>query len=203
MWFMMNNIENIFAHIPSFIFWKDIQACFLGCNLHAARSAGLNAPSEIQGKTDFDLPWADYAELYREGDQEVLDGVPMRNVVQPSSKSNGDLIIVLVNKVPLFNKNNQMIGTIGSCIEITNQTHCGKFDNTKKNIPITKKQADCLLYLAKGMSAKQIADKMEVSVRTTEYHINLLKEKLKFRNKSTLIKKAFELDFIKIRLFSN
>lgn len=200
----MRALENVFIQIPSFIFWKDTRSRFLGCNLPFARAAGLNNTFEIRGKTDFELAWADtHAKLYQEGDQQVLDGILMHNVLEPQLQANGKLNIILINKIPLLDKRNQKIGIIGCYTEIGNPSYNGKFDSSKKNIAITKKQSECLFYLAKGMSIKQVANYMGISVRTAEYHTEILKTKFNCRTKSSLIAKALELDFIKIKLLAN
>src|SRR5438445_3793836 len=71
------NLESsvILNQVPSFIFWKDLNSVFLGCNNAFAHSAGLASPNDIIGKTDFDLIWGDTcAELYQKSDRKVLDG---------------------------------------------------------------------------------------------------------------------------------
>lgn len=198
------NIENIFIQIPSFVFWKNTDSQFLGCNLYFAQAAGFNCPSEIIGKTDFDLAWGDtHAELYQEGDQKILEGALFKNIIEPQLQTDNKTISILINKMPLLNSQGQKIGVIGSYTEIRDPLYHGNVDSLKNNIALTKKQAECLLHLASGITAKEIADKMGVSVRTAEYHINLLKKKMKCINKAGLIAKAMEFDFIKIRLFSN
>jgi len=42
--------------IPQYIFWKDINSVYLGCNRRFALLAGVGSPDKIVGKTDFDLP---------------------------------------------------------------------------------------------------------------------------------------------------
>lgn len=65
---------------------------------------------------------------------------------------------------------------------------------------LSPKQAEWLYYLVKGMHAKKIAEKMKISQRTAEYHINTLKQKLNCRFKSDLIAKALTFNFIKSKI---
>ncbi len=63
------DIENIFIQIPNYIFWKDLNSLYLGCNASLAQAVGLQHPDEIVGKSDCDMPWAEtHTEIYRQGD---------------------------------------------------------------------------------------------------------------------------------------
>ena len=59
---------------PDFVFWKDRGSVFLGCNQKFAEVAGFKSPSEIIGKTDYDLAWSDSeADYFREVDRRVIE----------------------------------------------------------------------------------------------------------------------------------
>ncbi len=65
-----------------------------------------------------------------------------------------------------------------------------------QNIHLTAKQKECLDYLAKGLSAKEIALRMHISPRTVESHLEHIKMKLNVNFKSELLalwEKAFYL----------
>jgi CBS domain-containing protein len=49
-------LQTVFDTFPLAVFWKDRSSRFLGCNQNFARHANLNSPTEILGKTDFNLP---------------------------------------------------------------------------------------------------------------------------------------------------
>jgi DNA-binding NarL/FixJ family response regulator len=61
---------------------------------------------------------------------------------------------------------------------------------------ITPREKEVLNLVVKGNSTKQIADQLNISIRTVESHrINMLK-KMKVSNTAELIKKAFDLKII-------
>jgi DNA-binding NarL/FixJ family response regulator len=61
---------------------------------------------------------------------------------------------------------------------------------------MTPREKEVLQMVARGLSTKQIADKLEISIRTVESHrINMLK-KFKVSNTAELIKKAMDMHFI-------
>lgn len=117
-------LENIILHVPHFIFWKDKNSVYLGCNENYAKLLGLKSPSEIVGKTDFELGWqADghSAEFFRQKDQEVLNGKSITNLEQILSSPNHEKMIVSLNKVPLMDDSGEVIGILGVSTDITKQ----------------------------------------------------------------------------------
>ncbi|MBF0552638.1 MAG: PAS domain S-box protein, partial [Deltaproteobacteria bacterium] len=53
-----NMLVNILNSVPQYIFWKDHNSVYLGCNYAFTKAAGIQNVEEIVGKTDFDLPWS-------------------------------------------------------------------------------------------------------------------------------------------------
>ncbi len=50
-------LQLVMDNIPQFIFWKDRNSVYLGCNQNFSEIAGIKNPDEIKGKTDYDLVW--------------------------------------------------------------------------------------------------------------------------------------------------
>ncbi len=51
----------------------------------------------------------------------------------------------------------------------------------------TSRELDCIRFLSSGMSAKGIAEHMNISPRTVEFHIENIKKKLKCNHKSEIV----------------
>jgi DNA-binding CsgD family transcriptional regulator len=188
-------LEAIHSQIPVSIFWKDLHSNFLGCNSQFANAARLPSPELIYGKSDYDLPWGDsHGDIYRRGDKDVLEGQLMINSFETQKTANGELITILINKTPLMNESGQKIGIIGSYFEISD------FKHTPLPTSLSARQKECLIFLCKGMTAKTIANMLSISVRTVEHHIEELKYKLDCHNKSELIIKALNFDFVKLQI---
>lgn len=67
---------------------------------------------------------------------------------------------------------------------------------SEETIEITPREKEVLLLVSQGHSTKQIADKLNISIRTVETHrINLLK-KLNVGNSAELVKKSIEKKLI-------
>lgn len=201
---MLNTLENVFIQIPNFVFLKNTKSEYVACNANFASAAGLQDAKEIVGKTDFNMPWADsHSELYREGDQEVLDGAPKFNVLETQLNTNGEIISILINKSPLIDQAGQVVGVIGSYMEYISKELIGHYDQCQINIPITKLESDYLFYIAQGFSLAQISERVGVSILMVKSQINKLKQKLNTPKDSDLQKKALSLDIIKRKLFNS
>lgn len=60
------------------------------------------------------------------------------------------------------------------------------------NLTLSKREAQCLYYLFRGQSAKEIAKNLQLSPRTIESFIETIKRKTGIHNKTKLIEKFFK-----------
>jgi len=105
-------IKLFINNISQFVFWKDINSVYLGCNSNFAKSAGFASSEEIIGKSDYDLPWSkEEADFYRKIDQEVMkSGDSQLNFEEPQTLNGGSIRWLSTSKIPLLNDNNEVIG---------------------------------------------------------------------------------------------
>ncbi len=117
-WKMLNLVMN---NIPQFIFWKDINSVYIGCNKNFAKVAGLNSPDEIAGKTDFDLPWKkEESDYFRECDRRVMDNdKPEFHIIEPQYQADGKQALLDTNKIPLHDDKGNVVGILGTYEDIT------------------------------------------------------------------------------------
>jgi two-component system, OmpR family, aerobic respiration control sensor histidine kinase ArcB len=114
-------LKKITESLPQYIFWKDENSIYLGCNQNFAKLVGLNSPQEIIGKTDYDLNWQSTghtAEAFREGDKETLAGKFLTNQEEILVLPGGKRVITLVSKQPILDKG-KSIGIVGYFTDIT------------------------------------------------------------------------------------
>jgi PAS domain S-box-containing protein len=113
-------LQLIMNNIPHSIFWKDKDLAFLGCNRNFARDAGKESPEEIIGKTDYDMPWREQAELYRADDRQVMEaGEPVLNYEEPQTTPDGRQIWLRTSKVPLRDSAGNVMAVLGMYEDIT------------------------------------------------------------------------------------
>gem|GEM_PF-1702744 len=113
-------LENIIKNIPHYLFWKDINSIFLGCNDSFAKIAQLDSPDEIVGKTDYDLPWEKKeSAAYIADDQEIMRTGNAKIEVEEKQTINGKEINILVSKVPIYENDGTIAGILGMYNNIT------------------------------------------------------------------------------------
>lgn len=113
---------------PEFIFWKDSDSVYLGCNQKFANAAGFQSPAEVVGKTDYDLPWTEgEADFYREVDRRVLaDDLPEYHIIESQLQSNGRRLWIDTSKVPYHDAHGQVAGLLGMFTDITSRVESAK-----------------------------------------------------------------------------
>ncbi len=118
-----NMLELILNTIPYYVFWKDINSIYQGCNKNFAKSAGFSDINEIIGKTDYELSWnVGKAEEYRETDHKVMStNSPLFKIIDTILQDNGETRYFEINKVPLHNNDGKVIGVLGTVSDITDQ----------------------------------------------------------------------------------
>ncbi len=113
-------LKTIINSTPFRVFWKDSQGHYLGANNAFIRDASLNNESEIIGKDDFEMVWANEASLYRADDFEVMNSkTPKLNIIEEQTQADGNKIILETSKIPLRDMNNSVVGIIGIYQDIT------------------------------------------------------------------------------------
>jgi PAS domain S-box-containing protein len=99
---------------PMRVFWKDHNLRYLGCNPAFARDAGMIDPRELIGKDDYQMAWAEQADLYRADDRAVMtSGIPKLFFDEPQTTPDGQRIWLRTSKVPLKNGHGETIGVLG------------------------------------------------------------------------------------------
>ncbi|MGA7178445.1 MAG: PAS domain S-box protein [Thiobacillaceae bacterium] len=171
-------LQTIIENAPIRVFWKDTEACYLGCNTAFARDAGLPGQADVIGKDDFQMNWREQAELYRADDKQVMDsGKPKLGFEEEQTTPDGNRIWLRTSKVPLHASNGKVIGLLGIYEDITERRQAEErlklfrtlIDNSSDFIEVidfsTRRFIDvndtlCLVlgYSREEMLSKNIAD---------------------------------------------
>jgi hypothetical protein len=111
-------LQLVMDNIPQLILWKDRNSVYLGCNHNAARVAGLT-PTDIVGKTDYDLSWSEQADFYRECDRRIMDsGEAELHIIEPQQREDG-IAWLDTNRIPLKDSEGNVIGILSTIKDIT------------------------------------------------------------------------------------
>jgi len=111
----------VIDNIPQYIFWKDQQSVFLGCNRKFAEMVGVSSPENIVGKTELDLAWKqEEADFFREYDCQYMDTKNAEyNIVKRLIIPDKKAIWLETNKIPLYDSTGNIVGILGTFEDIT------------------------------------------------------------------------------------
>jgi len=114
-------LQLVMDTLPESIFWKDCDSLYLGCNRRLARDAGYENPSELIGKSDYDMPWTkEESDFYRSCDRRVMENNQAElGIVESQLQSDGKQAWLETNKAPLRDPQGNVIGILGTYQDIT------------------------------------------------------------------------------------
>jgi PAS domain S-box-containing protein len=114
-------LQLVLDYIPQYVFWKDRDSVYLGCNRNFARAAGVETPQELVGKTDYDLPWTkEEVDFYRECDRRVMESdTPELHITESQRQADGKQAWLDTNKIPLHDGEGRVVGILGTYEDIT------------------------------------------------------------------------------------
>ncbi|MBY0542716.1 MAG: response regulator, partial [Sphingobacteriaceae bacterium] len=116
-----NRLELFINIVPGYHWWKDLDGRYLGCNEAIAKLLGLNSSKDVIGKTDYELAWSENADTLAENDNKVIQsGEPISGEEIITTQNNTKLTFFIV-KMPLKNDLSEIVGTIGTSIDITDR----------------------------------------------------------------------------------
>lgn len=111
-------LDGVMLSSADFIFFKDCNGVYLGCNPRFAELTGLPR-EEIPGKTDFDLFSRDLALQFREQDRAVLHAEKSRHNDEWVTYPDGRKILLDTLKSPLRDAEERLLGVVGVSRDIT------------------------------------------------------------------------------------
>ena len=203
--------------LPGSVYWKNREGYYLGCNDKQLEFLNLSSKKDFVDRTIFDLIQGQCnIEECNGNDNQVIKNE--NAIIRFEIFVSAEKIIYpyLSIKTPLKNQKNQTVGLFGISFSLpevnaglirsilaTNpqqlsipENHIRQYLARLFHIELTNRQADCLYYLALGMTNKMIAKKLGLSPRTIEIHMDILKEKLNCNNKAELMCKVIELSYL-------
>lgn len=109
--------------VPDYLFVKDTESRFVIANRAVAADLGRQ-PSDLIGMTDLDFHQKKYARKFFTDEQRVIrSGEPLIDIEDMVVGSSGEDKWFSTSKVPLRNDQNQIIGIVGVCRDITDRKH--------------------------------------------------------------------------------
>jgi PAS domain S-box-containing protein len=114
-----NQLRTLIDNIPDSIYIKDRESRFIVANKKVATVMG-STPDELMNRTDFDFYTHDLASQFYEDEQNIMSTLePKINYEEPGLDEQGNRVIISTTKVPLVNKEGDVVGIVGMGRDIT------------------------------------------------------------------------------------
>ena len=140
-------LRTVIDILPAFIYAKDTESRFILANQVVAGFMGCSDPDQLIGKTDFDFYPHKYAMKYYCDEQAIIStGRPILNCEETSSTDiDSEPLWFSTTKVPLRDKEGNIVGIVGSGIDINEQKHVNDRLNELQEIVNNSKSCAFLL----------------------------------------------------------
>jgi len=113
-------LQLVLDTIPQRVFWKDRNLTFLGCNKPFASDLGLDDPSDIVGKDDFDLGLSEVTRQQCEYERLVIENdAPKLDFEESLITPGGRQVWLRTSRVPLHDHQGKAMGILVSFEDIT------------------------------------------------------------------------------------
>ncbi len=198
------------SDMPFHVYWKDLDGVYLGANDAQAKVCGLTKGQDTIGGSVHDFFLADSAQSFHRNDQRVIKEGSAKIFVEPVHTAGKIKRTAFSHKKTLLSKSNKVIGSLGFSFFLEDSDIMDLSflldPLVKQSVPsgfankLSRRQIECLVFLIKGRTFKQIAQELDLSSRTIEHYIQTLKTKLSVYSRSELITKGLELAEIRERL---
>lgn len=219
----MSISASILDQMPGLIACIDLDTKFIYCNQLTADTFGFNSPDELVGLRMDQIRCKAAESAPQFSEQNTLVATHNRQIktldIHPFAF---DKVKAMVFTKAPYQYDSTQMGVVAHGDEITRselQKICYKLASTDKRFrknnnvnqrsykvsnnldksPLSSRELECIFYMIRGKSAREIADILCLSKRTIESYITHARIKLDCHNKSSLIEKAFEsnlFDFV-------
>lgn len=195
-----HNIE--FYHSNPLIDWgfgivlvKDLNHRFVASNINFMQFSGVD-PQSLVGLSDLDMPWAEYADIYKEHEADILSGHNY-SVLEPLMGV--DKANLLTCKKVIFNKQGIPSGTIATALIYNKSIEYGHLGGEAgklkiqdyKGMGLTPKESKVLYFILKGFSRTKVAELSGMSTSSYDFHIKNIKLKFCVDNIDDLIYECY------------
>lgn len=120
-------LQTVLDNIPAYVYWKDINQKYLGCNRNFARAMMLPTPAAIIAKTDQQIYSKEEAEAISLEDVSVTErGIPEFHKIRQNKTPSGKEMWLDVIKVPIHDSEDKIIGMLAVHEDISERVRAEK-----------------------------------------------------------------------------
>lgn len=117
-----NVLRNLIDSMPYHIYMKDRQHRFLINNVNHIEALGAKSQEELYGKTDLDVFPSEMGQEFMADEVQIMTtGKPLIGKIERTRSASGALMWGMVSKVPMHDAAGNIIGIIGSTLDVTQE----------------------------------------------------------------------------------
>ena len=106
-------LQTVLDTLPQIICWKDRNSVFMGCNNSFLSASGYATQTEVVGKDDNEMPWADQIDWYQECDRRVMEsGQAELHITETLTNAEGQCVWLDTSKAPLRDTDGDVFGVL-------------------------------------------------------------------------------------------
>ncbi len=150
-------IDTFLKNAREYIYFKDKESRFIKASQSMATIFKVKNVEEIYGKSDFNFFTEEHARPAFEDEQEIIrTGNPIIDKIEKETYKDGTIKYVNTSKMPLYNENNEIIGTFGISKDVTESVTLKKeAEEIKENYKKLEKIIKQKDKLIKELQSKQ------------------------------------------------
>ena len=160
------DINFIISSMPGYVYWKDLNSIYRGCNINLAKISNLNSPSDIAGKSDADFEWGKAnANKFIAQDIDVIT-TGKTHIAEEDLPVGNEIRRYRTEKKPLIGKSGKVIGIFGFAVDITAEKKAEqlKLENERHQTALQEKFVARARKVAHDINSPLAAIKMLVDV---------------------------------------
>ncbi len=201
---------NLLEQLPGYVYLQNKESHCLACNSAIANWFGYNHPKDILGRSVFDIPIIEHlAEGFYNQNLEAYQQEKQLKMLEFTYDKNNEFFACLIIKKPFYDSKGNKLGVIGQGFDldqnsiiklsqvILNTTKANRIENGSYYIEnqvdeynLTPRETECLFYLLRGKTTKEIGSILSLSPRTIESYLDSIKLKMNCHKKGAVIEKA-------------
>ena len=193
--------------LPFDVFFVKADLALAKVNESVAATCGDYSPLSLTGKKAQDIFEGDSADFMVRWELDTMTNAKMQIREYDTIRKDGVIHHVLSMRMPWYDQEDKIAGVLGYAVVIGKHSlkdamlefskqglinHSASSENKINNTYFSKREWQCLKYLVRGKTMRDIGGILGLSCRTVEYYIENIKQKLCVTTKSELIDLVFD-----------
>ena len=173
----IRSLKSILTILPGFVYWKDNNGYYLGCNQNLATFLNLPSPEAILNKNDIDLLGQELGSTIQKIDLEIIK----TNRESDIEEHGPDGTIYLTKKTPFHDQSGKTQGILGVSLDITDRK------KMEFNLKVAKQKAEAA-NRAKSRFLAMVSHELRTPLTSIIGFANLLEDNIPAEKREDYLK---------------